>query len=240
MAEATTIGRQAVVLGAGMAGMAAARALVDFFERVLILERDRLPAFASDRGGVPQGKHVHVLLAGGEQALESLFPGFTKTLVDAGAVPLRASKDLWAERAGYDPFPRRDFGWDVHWMTRALVEHTVRLAVQAVARIDIRDGCVASELVADDRTGAVRAVRWMDADGAAQTTEADLIVDASGHARLTLDRLRAGGHDAVPETTIGVDLAYATTIFAIPDDAPSEWKGVYCFPDIPTTARGPS
>jgi hypothetical protein len=31
------------------------------------------------------------------------------------------------------------------------------------------------------------------------------------------------------ETIIGVDLAYATAIFAIPDDAPGDWKGVFCF-----------
>ncbi len=37
------IGRQALVLGAGMGGLTAARALADHFERVLVLERDTLP-----------------------------------------------------------------------------------------------------------------------------------------------------------------------------------------------------
>ena len=37
------IGKHALVIGAGMAGLAAARVLADHFERVLVLERDGLP-----------------------------------------------------------------------------------------------------------------------------------------------------------------------------------------------------
>ncbi len=37
------IGKQAVVIGAGMGGLAAAGALADYFEQVMVLERDSLP-----------------------------------------------------------------------------------------------------------------------------------------------------------------------------------------------------
>ena len=37
------VGRRAVVVGAGIGGLAAARALVDHFEQVVVLERDMLP-----------------------------------------------------------------------------------------------------------------------------------------------------------------------------------------------------
>ena len=46
------IGKQALVVGAGMGGLTAARALADHFERVLVLERDALPEQAEDRSGV--------------------------------------------------------------------------------------------------------------------------------------------------------------------------------------------
>ena len=72
----SSIGQQAVVIGAGMGGLTAARALADHFERVLVLELDVLPADPIDRHGVPQGRHVHALLAGGQRALAELFPGF--------------------------------------------------------------------------------------------------------------------------------------------------------------------
>ena len=76
----TLIGKQAVVVGAGMAGLPAARALADFFEHVVVLERDTLPTDASHRAGTAQSKHVHALLGGGQRALSELFPGFERDL----------------------------------------------------------------------------------------------------------------------------------------------------------------
>src|SRR5215469_15813112 len=90
----TLIGRQAIVVGAGMGGLTAARALADYFERVVILESDRLPVDPLDRAGTPQGRHVHALLAGGQHALEGLFSGFERALVEGGAVPIRVGLDL--------------------------------------------------------------------------------------------------------------------------------------------------
>jgi glycine/D-amino acid oxidase-like deaminating enzyme len=46
----------AVVIDASMAGLLAARVLSDRFERVTIVERDRLPDGAEARRGVPQGR----------------------------------------------------------------------------------------------------------------------------------------------------------------------------------------
>ena len=40
------------------------------------------------------------------------------------------------------------------------------------------------------------------------------------------------------ETTIGIDLGYATCVFAIPDDAPTDWKGVMTFGQAPQNSRG--
>jgi len=55
----------AIVIGGSMAGLLAARVLSDHFERVTIIERDQLIDDAEPRKGVPQGRHVHALLAGG-------------------------------------------------------------------------------------------------------------------------------------------------------------------------------
>jgi 2-polyprenyl-6-methoxyphenol hydroxylase-like FAD-dependent oxidoreductase len=56
------IGEQAVVLGASMGGLLAARVLADFYETVTVVERGVLPDDAVNRRGVPQGRHVHALL----------------------------------------------------------------------------------------------------------------------------------------------------------------------------------
>ena len=92
------IGEHAVVLGASMAGLAAARVLADAYERVTVLERDPLPAGAAHRKGVPQSRHAHALLAGGRVALKELFPGLTDELVAHGAL----TGDLQADTRWYN------------------------------------------------------------------------------------------------------------------------------------------
>ena len=83
----TVIGKQAVVIGAGMAGLTAAGALSDRFDQVVVLERDTLPSEPAHRAGTPQARHVHALLLSGQRALSELFPGFEQDLARAGAVP---------------------------------------------------------------------------------------------------------------------------------------------------------
>ena len=54
-------GDHAVVLGASMGGLLAARVLADFYDRVTVVERDILPADPVNRRGVPQGRLIHAV-----------------------------------------------------------------------------------------------------------------------------------------------------------------------------------
>jgi 2-polyprenyl-6-methoxyphenol hydroxylase-like FAD-dependent oxidoreductase len=78
------MGEHAVVLGASIAGLLAARVLADYFDEVTVVERDLLGDVAENRRGAPQGRHLHGLLLRGAQALDELFPGFLDELVAAG------------------------------------------------------------------------------------------------------------------------------------------------------------
>ena len=75
------IGDHAVVLGAGMAGLLATRVLADAYERVTVVERDRLPETAENRKGVPQGRHAHLLVPQGTHILDELVPGLLATMI---------------------------------------------------------------------------------------------------------------------------------------------------------------
>lgn len=234
----TLIGREAVVVGAGIAGLTAARAIADYFEHVVVLERDALPADPADRAGVPQGRHVHALLAGGQQALCDLFPGFELDLAATDAVPLRVGLDVRVERPGYDPFPQRDLGLVAYSLSRAQLEFSVRRRLEACANVQIRPRCrVQAVVIRPDRV-AVTGVRYQDAGGRSDTRAADLVVDASGQGAPTLGLLASIGQPPPPETTIGVDLGYASAVFAVPDEVPRDWKGVFCFARAPRTSRG--
>src|SRR6476646_5160900 len=68
-------GRHAIVIGAGVAGLVAARVLSDHFVRVTLMDRDFLPDAPMPRSWVPQGQHAHVLAHSGQVTLERLFPG---------------------------------------------------------------------------------------------------------------------------------------------------------------------
>jgi 2-polyprenyl-6-methoxyphenol hydroxylase-like FAD-dependent oxidoreductase len=85
---------------------------------------------------------------------------------------------------------------------------------------------------------AVTGVRYENGDGVSETIAADLVVDASGRGALTLALLQSIGRPLPEETTIGIDLGYATCIFAIPDDASTDWKGVMTFGQAPQNSRG--
>jgi glycine/D-amino acid oxidase-like deaminating enzyme len=69
------IGRTAVVVGASMAGLCAARVLSERFDHVLLVDRHTLPEGAEPRARVPQGRHPHLLLVAGARLLERWFPG---------------------------------------------------------------------------------------------------------------------------------------------------------------------
>jgi 2-polyprenyl-6-methoxyphenol hydroxylase-like FAD-dependent oxidoreductase len=223
------IGKQAVVVGAGMSGLPAARALADYFEQVVVLERDTLPFVASHRTGIPQGRHTHALLAGGQRALGDLFPGFEQDLTDAGAVPVNAGLDFRFERPGYDPFPVRDLGLVVCAMSRPLIELTVRRRVEQYNNITIREHCRVQDLASSPDGGTVSAIRFENSEARSETLATDLVVEASGRGYLTNSVLESLGRAPPEETTIGVDITYATAVFTIPEDAPTDWKAVITF-----------
>jgi 2-polyprenyl-6-methoxyphenol hydroxylase-like FAD-dependent oxidoreductase len=68
----THVGEDAFVLGASLGGLAAAAALAERFHRVTVVERDTLPRPGGHRKGVPQGRHVHILLPAGRMGLDGL------------------------------------------------------------------------------------------------------------------------------------------------------------------------
>ena len=55
----------AIVVGASMAGLCAARVLADRFVSVVVIDRDELPRGPEPRRQVPQGRHPHLLLTAG-------------------------------------------------------------------------------------------------------------------------------------------------------------------------------
>lgn len=230
------LGRRALVIGAGMSGLAAAGALTEHFERVIVLERDRLADQPAPRPGTPQCRQIHGLLSGGLAVLCRIFPGLDRDLAAAGAVPIRVGADVREELPGFDPFPRRDFGSVIYAAPRPLLEHTVRRRVLAHGNVVIRDGCRVLELVPSADRRGITAVRYQRTEGRQKTIAADLVVDASARGTLTLAALDAAGRPRPRQATVGVDIGYATVVFEMPARR-HDFKAVLTFPGAPGDRR---
>lgn len=212
-------GENAVVVGAGMAGLFAAQVLADFYEEVTVIERDSLPSTASPRGGAPQGRHLHVLLSRGLLAIGELFPGLVDDLVAAG-VP---GGDLLATgRMYFNGFRlTRTYGdLPILGVTRPYLEWRIRGHLAARRNVRIVSSCAASGLLLTSAGESVIGVR-VDS-GHDQVPDgvlaADLVVDASGR-RSALPRwLLEAGYAPPVEERVEIDLAYASWyVHAEPD-----------------------
>jgi 2-polyprenyl-6-methoxyphenol hydroxylase-like FAD-dependent oxidoreductase len=234
------LGERAIVVGGGIAGLSAARVLSDRFHQVVILDRDELPNNATPRPGVPQGKHAHGLLAGGLKALEQLFPGFVNELSQAGAVPVDRGFDVLYELAGQDPWPRIKLdepNYCFLTLTRPLLELTLRNQVARLTNVNVRGGCKILNIIAEAGTGAATDICYRTSEGKLETLHADLIIDASGSGSLTLEFLKATRRRLPEETTIGVNMHYAS---ALVEDVVIKdgYKVAYTLPDAPEDTRG--
>ena len=177
----STVGGTAIVIGASMAGLCAARVLADHFDRVRVLDRDDLPAGPEPRGQVPQGRQPHLLLVSGARILEGWFPGLLAELYRAGAVELDLSADVWWHQDG-GPLrrPRSDLVGPS--MSRPLLEHTVRRRLMALPNVEVEGGTSVVGLRTDEDGRRVTGVELADGE----PLPCDLLVDASGRQARTV------------------------------------------------------
>jgi 2-polyprenyl-6-methoxyphenol hydroxylase-like FAD-dependent oxidoreductase len=231
------LGKSAIVVGAGLGGLSAARALSDYFDEVKILDRDDLPDDAVPRPGVPQGKHAHGLLKGGLNALENLFPGFGNELMRAGAEPIDPGFDILNEIPGQKVCSKIKFGWSTYSMSRPLLESILRQQVERIGNIKVRGGCRILNIVSESNTQAATGIQVKMADGSLETLKSDFIVDASGNGSLTVEFLKSTGRKPAEETSIGVDTRYVSSLFER-SHIWNDYKVVLSFPNAPEQSRG--
>jgi 2-polyprenyl-6-methoxyphenol hydroxylase-like FAD-dependent oxidoreductase len=221
------VGDHAVVLGASMAGLLAARVLADAYAQVTVIDRDQLPETRTHRRGVPHGRHVHALMPGGQQALEELFPGLTAELIAQGA-PVG---DLLANGRWYlngHRLRQAHSGLVALSPSRPVLEGHVRARVRALPNVAFLDSCDIVGLATTPdgrRVSGARVLRRADG-GAEEVVDADLVVDATGRGSRSPVWLQALGY-ARPETEqVRIGLGYATRAYRLPPDAFGGDRGV--------------
>ena len=214
------IGEHAVVIGASMAGLLAARALTDTYERVTVLDRDALPDGLQGRRAVPQGRHAHALLPYGETCLDALLPGLAAELLADGARPCLALEEKRFVIGGH-PLARASTGGRSIMAGRPFIEGHVRRRVRALERVAVIDRCDVLGLVATPGGERVTGVRMLRrADGSAEETlTADLVVAATGRAARVPAWLEGLGYPAPAEERLQIDVTYASRHLRVPKGA---------------------
>jgi pimeloyl-ACP methyl ester carboxylesterase/2-polyprenyl-6-methoxyphenol hydroxylase-like FAD-dependent oxidoreductase len=208
------LGEQAVVIGGSVAGVLAAAALADHYERVTVLERDALPAADEQRRAVPQGRHGHVLLGRGLEALDGLLPEIGEEMIAAGAPTYVAFSDAYFAGEGFE-LARAAVGKTAITASRPFFEGHMRRRALALPNVELRERWEALALSASADRGRVTGVKARDAEGREELLEADLVVVASGRSARLPAWLEELGYERPPESTLRIDLGYCSRIYRL-------------------------
>ncbi|BBZ37842.1 FAD-dependent oxidoreductase [Mycobacterium conspicuum] len=216
------LGRRAVVIGASISGLLAARVLADHYEHVTVVDRDVLPAGPLSRRGVPQAAHGHLLLARCPPILNELFPGILHELVADGA-PVWADGDLskidlsfGGHRLVRTGSLRCPEAYAQYYPSRPLLEYRLRQRIRAIPNVTLVDRCGAADLTATADRTRISGVRVAGRDQGETALTAQLVVDATGRGSRTPVFLEKLGYGRPPENELMVRVAYASQMLKIP------------------------
>jgi len=201
------------------------------FDRVLILDKDRLPKGPEPRLGVGQGYHLHNLLKGGELSIEKLLPGTCAEFMAQGAVPVRSGIDIKISDQG-ERLPIRDLGYDNICASRPLIEHVVSRRLMQERNVELRPETSLEDLVFSGE-GRVCAAMAQTIGKAPERVSADLVVDCTGHLSKASDLLLAHVGHPVPGFKINIGISYTSAVFEAPHGTADGSKGFAVLPSPP-------
>ncbi|GIE67574.1 FAD-binding monooxygenase [Actinoplanes palleronii] len=204
-----------MVLGGSVAGLFAARVLAEHFTEVVVVDRDPLLDATGPRRAVPQGHHIHGLLARGQQILEELFPGFTAELAAAGVPTRDFATSLGWHFAG-TPIQQSPSDLICISAGRWLLEDQIRARVAALPNVTFRQADIVALEYTDDRTAVLGARIQAPGDETPVLERADLTVDATGRGSRLPRWLAEAGYPAVEEERVTMDLTYTSCDFRAP------------------------
>lgn len=222
--------RHVAIVGGGLAGLLTAYTFLGHADRVTVIEQDRYPQQPEFGAGIPQGRHVHVLVAGGQLILDELLPGILSALRSAGAREVVLPRDMlvYTRTGWHHRFPEGRFS--LVSCTRPTLDHVVRGRVLAAAgasstELEIVQGTQVIGLLGTSSRvtglavrrrgygGAAAAGAEAEAESAAEEMAADLVVDASGRRSRAQHWLEPLGVRPVREERLDAQLAYATRLY---------------------------
>ncbi|BAO90475.1 NAD(P)/FAD-dependent oxidoreductase [Caballeronia cordobensis] len=207
------LGEHAIVIGASVGGLLAARVLSDFYTRVTVLERDAFPATDAPRKGVPQGRHTHGLLARGSAIFEAFFPRYNSEVValSGGLIGDVANDVIWIGHNVRLASGASDLSGLL--ASRPVLEGHLRRRLLALPNVQAIDHCAVRGLAADPTRTRVTGVRASVGGESEETLDADLVVDATGRGSSGAAWLEALGYPAPADEKVDIGICYMTRTY---------------------------
>ncbi|MDZ5609773.1 FAD-dependent monooxygenase [Bacillus pseudomycoides] len=228
---------KAIVIGGSIAGKLAAKALSDFFQEVIILEAGEEWREKSPRKRVPQSHHPHVLLKGGEAAIEKLFPEIMNQLKEDGGIINNFTGDLKWHHFG---LWKKPFIGDLNAVqqSRPMLEWHIQQRMSQVTNITTKYETMVEQLIVDRQHSKISGVkvRCMKT-GNKENFQADLVVDASGFGSKNIEWLETHGIQ-VKEEKVWIQLFYATRVFRLKQNERPDWCNLLISPSFPENPYG--
>lgn len=204
---------QAIVLGASIGGLMAVRALSKHYERVTVIEKDKVERQPCTRKGQPHTRHLHGLLPGGLNAMLQFFPDLKEALAANGALLADFAQDMvWYTHGGYRQ--RFEMGLTGATMSRPLLEHLIRERVLALPNVELMDNTSVKKLISSEDRQRITGVNIELVElGKNMDLHADLVVDVTGRGSRSPKWLEEMGYAAPSTSEVNVNVAYATRIY---------------------------
>ncbi|MDD1369968.1 glutamate synthase, partial [Bacillus sp. MHSD17] len=191
----------------------------------------------ASRKRVPQSNHPHVLLKGGEKAIEELFPNITNELIEAGSIVNNFTRDLKWHQFGLWKQP---FIGEVHMIqqSRPMLESHIQKRIERVSNITTKYETLVEALLVDENHYKVCGVKAKYLDtGLYEEFHADIVVDASGFGSKGIEWLRKYDIE-VQEEKVRIDLFYATRMFKLKENEKLDCCNMMMSPSFPESPYG--
>ena len=228
---------KAIVIGGSIAGKLAAKALSTAFKEVIIIEAGERWDGKASRKRVPQSNHPHVLLKGGENAIEELFPNITNELIEAGSIVNNFTRDLkWHQFGSW----KQPFIGEVHMIqqSRSMLEAHIQKRIEQISNITIKYETLVEGLVVNEKLNKVCGVKIECLNtGNQEEIHADIIVDASGFGSKSIAWLREYEIE-VQEEKVRIDLFYVTRMFKLKENEKLDYCNTLMSPSFPDNPYG--
>jgi hypothetical protein len=150
---------------------------------VTVFDRDELPGAPVTRRAVPQGRHLHILMARGAAEFEALFPGLLDEMVAAGVPMLENRPDCIHFGAaghvlGTGQHLRDTF--TAYVPSRPHLEWQLRRRTGALGNVEIRQRAVTEPHLEADTQRVTGVILDVGNASDSEFIAADLVVEATG------------------------------------------------------------